>query len=127
MLSGLLPVNTKAVEAFWQLFVVNPAAFTIQSDRPHPESGRHYYFQVKADNKPAPHWNAAGAAATYGCFSRNQPQREIVARACNSLRNHSKCLSEADERRASRSSQSTTAYRKVSLAMRSEVLWESIA
>lgn len=54
MLAGLLPVNTKAVEAFWQLFVVNPAAFTIQSDRPHPESGRHYYFQVKADNKPAP-------------------------------------------------------------------------
>jgi len=54
MSAGLLPVNTKTVEAFWQLFVVNPAAFTIQSDRPHPESGRHYYFQVKADNKPTP-------------------------------------------------------------------------
>ena len=54
MLAGLLPVNTGTVEAFWQLFVVNAAAFTIQSDRPHPESGRHYYFQVKADNRPAP-------------------------------------------------------------------------
>jgi hypothetical protein len=55
MPTGLLPVTAKAVEAFWQLFVVNQAAFTIQSDRPHPESDRHYYFQSRAKGgKPAP-------------------------------------------------------------------------
>ena len=55
MPTGLLPVTANAVEAFWQLFVVNPTAFTIQSDRPHPESGRYYYFQSRTEGeKPAP-------------------------------------------------------------------------
>ena len=46
-----LPATDKDVESFGRLFVTNPAAFTIQSNRPHPESGRHYYYQAKDQNE----------------------------------------------------------------------------
>ena len=32
------------VEDYFRLFV-NRRAYTLQSDRPHPESGRHYYYR----------------------------------------------------------------------------------
>ena len=35
------------VEDYWQLFV-NRRAYVLQSMRPHPESGRYYYFRPKA-------------------------------------------------------------------------------
>jgi hypothetical protein len=35
------------VEDYWQLFV-NRRAYVLQSKRPHPESGRYYYFRPKA-------------------------------------------------------------------------------
>ena len=34
------------VEDYWQLFV-NRRAYVLQSKRPHPESGRYYYFRPK--------------------------------------------------------------------------------
>ena len=36
------------VEDYWQLFV-NRRAYVLQSKRPHPDSGRYYYFRPKAD------------------------------------------------------------------------------
>jgi hypothetical protein len=35
------------VQDYWRLFV-NRRAYVVQSPRPHPESGRHYYFRPKA-------------------------------------------------------------------------------
>jgi hypothetical protein len=35
------------VEDYWQLFV-NRRAYVLQAMRPHPESGRYYYFRPKA-------------------------------------------------------------------------------
>ena len=35
------------IEQYWQLFV-NRRAYVLQSKRPHPESGRYYYFRPKA-------------------------------------------------------------------------------
>jgi hypothetical protein len=42
------------VRDYWRLFV-NRRAYVLQSPRPHPESGRHHYFQPKAggDGEPA--------------------------------------------------------------------------
>ena len=34
------------VEVYWQLFV-NRRAYVLQSKRPHPDSGRYYYFRPK--------------------------------------------------------------------------------
>ena len=34
------------IEAYWRLFV-NRRAYTVQSARPHHETGRHYYFRPK--------------------------------------------------------------------------------
>jgi len=36
----------EAVRVYWSLFV-NRRAYTVQSMRPHPETGRHYYFRPK--------------------------------------------------------------------------------
>lgn len=39
--------SSKIVEDYARLFV-NRGAYTLQSSRPHPDSGRHYYFRPKA-------------------------------------------------------------------------------
>lgn len=41
-----LTASQETVRAYWRLFV-NRRAYTLQSMRPHPETGRHYYFQPK--------------------------------------------------------------------------------
>jgi len=41
------------VQDYWRLFV-NRRAYVVQSPRPHPESGRHYYFRPKAGKDGAP-------------------------------------------------------------------------
>jgi hypothetical protein len=49
-----LPVTSEMARTFSGLFV-NRRAYTIQSTRPHPESGRHYYYRPKGQNgAPAP-------------------------------------------------------------------------
>jgi hypothetical protein len=49
-----LPATPEMARAFSELFV-NRRAFTIQSTRPHPETGRHYYYRPKGQNcAPAP-------------------------------------------------------------------------
>src|SRR5260370_33513870 len=37
-------IPPQVVPAYWRLFV-NGRAYTLQSARPHPETGRHYYFR----------------------------------------------------------------------------------
>ncbi len=37
-------IPPQAIEDYWRLFV-NRRAYTLQSTRPHPETGRHYYFR----------------------------------------------------------------------------------
>ena len=37
-------IAPQVVQAYWRLFV-NRRAYTLQSIRPHPETGRHYYFR----------------------------------------------------------------------------------
>jgi TOTE conflict system, Archaeo-Eukaryotic Primase domain len=44
---GLIKATSAAVRDYIHLFV-NRGAYTLQSSRPHPESGRHYYFRPKA-------------------------------------------------------------------------------
>jgi len=41
------------VRDYWRLFV-NRRAYVLQSTRPHPQSGRHYYFRPKAGKNRAP-------------------------------------------------------------------------
>ena len=41
------------VEDYWQLFV-NRRAYVLQSKRPHPESGRYYYFRPKGGKNGEP-------------------------------------------------------------------------
>jgi hypothetical protein len=45
--------TTEIVDEYWQRFV-NRRAYTVQSFKPHPESGRHYYFRptTKAEKRP---------------------------------------------------------------------------
>lgn len=43
----------QVVKDYWRLFV-NRRAFTMQSTRPHPENGRHYYFRPKAKGSETP-------------------------------------------------------------------------
>ena len=42
------------VEDYWQLFV-NRRAYVLQAMRPHPESGRYYYFRPKVGKTGGPH------------------------------------------------------------------------
>lgn len=49
-----LPATPEIARAFSELFV-NRRAYTVQSTRPHPESGRHYYYRPRGkDGAPAP-------------------------------------------------------------------------
>ena len=43
-MSAVIKATPEVVQAYWQLFV-NRRAYTMQSLRPHPETGRHYYFR----------------------------------------------------------------------------------
>src|ERR1035438_6943175 len=43
----------KVVKDYWQLFV-NRRAYTMQSMRPHPETGRHYYFRPSKEATDVP-------------------------------------------------------------------------
>jgi hypothetical protein len=48
-----LPATPDLAREFTELFV-NRRAYTIQSMRPHPESGRHYYYRPKSKDAEAP-------------------------------------------------------------------------
>lgn len=48
-----LVAEPQIVEDYWRLFV-NRRAYTMQSTRPHPDSGRHYYFQPKQNGTATP-------------------------------------------------------------------------
>lgn len=43
-MSSVTKATPEVVRAYWELFV-NRRAYTMQSMRPHPENGRHYYFR----------------------------------------------------------------------------------
>ncbi|MGE5112916.1 MAG: TOTE conflict system archaeo-eukaryotic primase domain-containing protein [Acidobacteriaceae bacterium] len=45
--------SQEIVRAYWRLFV-NRRAYTLQSIRPHPETGRHYYFRPKEKGTERP-------------------------------------------------------------------------
>ena len=45
--------SAENVRDYWRLFV-NRRAYVVQSPRPHPESGRHYYFRPKAGKNGEP-------------------------------------------------------------------------
>jgi hypothetical protein len=48
-----LPATSAMAREFSELFV-NRRAYTIQSVRPHPESGRHYYYRPKSKDSGNP-------------------------------------------------------------------------
>ncbi len=48
-----LKTSRQVVKDYMELFV-NRRAYTLQSMRPHPESGRHYYFRPKEDGSSRP-------------------------------------------------------------------------
>ncbi len=48
-----LVAETQIVGDYWRLFV-NRRAYTVQSMRPHPETGRHYYYRAKENGTDAP-------------------------------------------------------------------------
>src|SRR5271154_4890719 len=48
------PATAEMAAEFYALFV-NRRAYTLQSTKPHPETGRHYYYRPKGrDGGPAP-------------------------------------------------------------------------
>jgi hypothetical protein len=48
-----LTASHETVQAYWRLFV-NRRAYTLQSIRPHPDTGRHYYFRPKENGTERP-------------------------------------------------------------------------
>jgi hypothetical protein len=46
-------ISLQAIQDYWRLFV-NRRAYTLQSTRPHPETGRHYYFRPSNKRTGAP-------------------------------------------------------------------------
>jgi len=46
-------ITPQLVQKYWRLFV-NRRAYTLQSPRPHPETGRHYYFRPNHKRTDAP-------------------------------------------------------------------------
>ena len=48
-----LHTTASMAESFYHLFV-NRRAYTLQSTRPHPETGRHYYYRPKAREGETP-------------------------------------------------------------------------
>ena len=50
---SVIKATPDVVQAYWQLFV-NRRAYTMQSMRPHPETGRHYYFRPSRKGTDTP-------------------------------------------------------------------------
>lgn len=48
-----LKADGEIVRAYWELFI-NRLAYTVQSPRPHSETGRHYYYRPKKKDQPIP-------------------------------------------------------------------------
>ena len=48
-----LHATASMAESFYRIFV-NRRAYTLQSTRPHPDTGRHYYYRLKARGGEAP-------------------------------------------------------------------------
>jgi hypothetical protein len=45
--------SAASIENYWRLFI-NRRAYVLQSMRPHPDSGRHYYFRPKGNKDGEP-------------------------------------------------------------------------
>ena len=52
-MTSVIKATPEVVQAYWQLFV-NRRAYTMQSIRPHPETGRHYYFRPSRKGTDTP-------------------------------------------------------------------------
>ncbi len=52
-MSPVIKATPEVVRAYWQLFV-NRRAYTMQSMRPHAETGRHYYFRPSRRGTDSP-------------------------------------------------------------------------
>ena len=48
-----IKADSEIVRAYWELFI-NRLAYTVQSSRPHSETGRHYYYRPKKKDQPVP-------------------------------------------------------------------------
>ena len=44
------PVPAELIEEYFRLFV-NRSAYTVQSARPHPRGGKHYYYRPKEQDR----------------------------------------------------------------------------
>lgn len=53
MMKATLAAEPQIVNDYWRLFV-NRRAYTVQSMRPHPETGRHHYYRAKENSMDAP-------------------------------------------------------------------------
>lgn len=53
MMRATLGVEPKIAKDYWRLFV-NRRTYTLQSMRPHSETGRHYYYRAKENGTDAP-------------------------------------------------------------------------
>jgi hypothetical protein len=53
VMKATLAAEPQIVNDYWRLFV-NRRAYTLQSMRPHPETGRHYYYRAKENGTDAP-------------------------------------------------------------------------
>ncbi len=52
-MKAILAAEPQIVNDYWRLFV-NRRAYTLQSMRPHPETGRHYYYRAREKGTDAP-------------------------------------------------------------------------
>ena len=52
-MTAAIKATGEVVTNYWQLFV-NRRAYTVQSIRPHPETGRHYYFRPSQKGTDVP-------------------------------------------------------------------------
>jgi len=52
-MTAAIKATREVVTDYWQLFV-NRRAYTVQSMRPHPETGRHYYFRPNEKGTDVP-------------------------------------------------------------------------
>ena len=52
-MSAVIKATPEVLQAYWQL-LVNRRAYTMQSIRPHPETGRHYYFRPSRKGTDTP-------------------------------------------------------------------------
>jgi hypothetical protein len=77
-MTGAFKATPEVVKDYLRLFV-NRGAYTLQSMRPHPESGRHYYFRPTEKKTGAPlsldsrNHSAALGGRNYGRPIRHKP------------------------------------------------------